>query len=111
MGQGLRRPRRRSWAIQQAIEQLESRVLLADVFGDYFVAPASAAPASTIGINYQIANAGPEETPSFHVNFYLSNNITISGTDVLLGGADLAVAGNGSSGVQTKSVTLPAAAD
>src|SRR6267142_2060256 len=107
MGQGLRRRYRRNWAV----EQLDSRVLLADLSGAFFDAQVSAAPGRTIDVNYEISNGGPEDTASFHVGWYLSANPTISGTDTLLGGADLALLGNANTGHVAKSLTLPASSD
>src|SRR5438046_1290081 len=109
MGQGFGRLRRR--ILGMAVEPLETRALLSDLFGSFLDAPAAAAPGSTIDVNYEITNGGPENTPDFHVNWYLSANATISGSDTLLGGADLAVAGNSSTGHLPKSLTLPAAND
>src|SRR4051812_42979934 len=111
MGQGLRRRYRRSSAIYQAVEQLETRALLSELLGFALDVPATAAAGSTIDVDYVINNAEAGDTPTFHVNFYLSSNPTISGTDVPLGGADLSLAGNSNSGHLTKTVTLPAAND
>src|SRR6266850_4177689 len=105
MGQGIGRLRRRILAM--AVEPLEPRALLSDLFGSFLDAPVSAAPGSTIDVNYEISNGGPEDTASFHVGWYLSANPTISGTDTLLGGADLALLGNASTGHVPKSLTLP----
>src|SRR5882672_3078602 len=109
MGQGIGKLRRR--ILGMAVEPLETRALLADLFGSFLDAPAAAAPGSTIDVNYEITNGGPEDTASFHVDFYLSANSTIGGTDKLLGGADLALAGSSNTGHLPKSLTLPAAND
>src|SRR4051812_48966855 len=109
MGQGFRRLRRR--VLGMAIEPLETRALLSDLFGSFFDAPASAAPGSTIDVSYQVNHTSGPDTPSFHVNFFLSANTTIGGTGKLLGGNDLTLAADSNSGHLTKSLTLPAASD
>src|SRR4051812_44731573 len=109
MGQGFRRLRRR--VLGMAIEPLETRVLLSDLLGSFMDAPASAGPGSTIDVNYQVNNNGGPDTPSFRVNFYLSANSTIGGTDTLVGGSDLTLTADSNTGHLTKSLTLPAAND
>src|ERR1051325_902749 len=110
MGQRLRRLRRR--VLGMAVEPLEIRALLSDLAGSFFDAPSPTGPGSTINVTYQVSNTGGPDTPSFHVDFYLSNNQAIGGGDIKLGtGADLTVAADSNSGHQTKSVTLPAAND
>src|SRR5438105_13682034 len=103
MGQGLRRLRRR--VLGMAVESLEIRALLSDLAGGFFDAQASAGPGSNIDVTYQVNNTGGPDTPSFHVDFYLSANATIGGGDTKLGsGTDLTLAADSNTGHLTQSL-------
>ena len=79
-----------------------------DMVVNVLLAPTSAAAGASIIVNDTTRNEGAEAAPASVTSFYLSTNVTLDATDVLLGKRPIAGLGGGLSTAGATSLTIPA---
>ena len=79
-----------------------------DMVVNVLLAPTSAAAGASIIVNDTTRNQGAEAAPASVTSFYLSTNVILDATDVLLGKRPIAGLGGGLSAAGSTSLTIPA---